>query len=48
MVIDISNPQSPAIVGSVVTPSGACGVHVSGSYAYVVDGSGLQVVRLFD
>ena len=44
-VIDVSAPASPAIMGSVDMPSAVSGVAVSGSYAYVADGSsGLQVV----
>ena len=37
-VIDITNPASPQIVGSVDTPGYAYGVAVSGTYAYVADG----------
>ncbi len=36
-VIDITNPASPQIVGSVDTPGYAMGVAVSGTYAYVAD-----------
>ena len=36
-VIDITNPESPQIVGSVDTPGDACGVAVSGTHAYVAD-----------
>ena len=41
-VIDVTNPESPVIVGSVgMQYSGrARGVHVSGSYAYVVNDLG--------
>ncbi len=46
-VIDITNPQSPAIAGSVDTPGKATDVYVSGSYAYVADNeSGLQVIDI--
>ena len=46
-VIDITNPQSPQIVGSVDTPDYAYGVAVSGTHAYVADrGSGLQVIDI--
>ena len=38
-VIDITNPASPGIVGSVDTPGDARGVAVVGSYAYVADGA---------
>jgi hypothetical protein len=48
-VIDISNPASPVILGSISTPGIAYGVAVAGSYAYVADGSGgLQVVNIAD
>jgi hypothetical protein len=44
-VIDITNPASPGIVGSVDTPGLALDVAVVGSYAYVADSfSGLQIV----
>ena len=46
-VIDITNPQSPQIVGSVDTPGYAHGVAVSGTHAYVADDdSGLQVIDI--
>jgi hypothetical protein len=46
-VIDISNPQSPQIVGSVDTPGSANGVAVAGTYAYVADWyPGLQVIDI--
>jgi len=46
-VVDISNPASPAIVGSVDTPDYALDVAVAGTYAYVADyASGLQVVDI--
>lgn len=46
-VIDITDPASPQIAGSVDTPGLAEGVAVSGSYAYVADGSsGLQVIDI--
>jgi hypothetical protein len=46
-VIDIANPASPHIVGSVHTPDHAYGVAVSGTHAYVADwGSGLQVIDI--
>jgi hypothetical protein len=34
----------PYITGTVDTPGHACGVAVSGNYAYVADGTGLQVI----
>ena len=43
-VIDISDPHSPAIVGSLTTPY-AWGVTVAGGVAYVAEGaSGLQIL----
>jgi hypothetical protein len=46
-VIDITNPASPQIVGSVDTPGFANAVAVSGTHAYVADyASGLQVIDI--
>ena len=46
-VIDISNPSSPTCVGRYDTSGCACGVAVSGNYAYVADSSfGLQVIDI--
>ena len=46
-MIDISNPESPQIVGSVDTPGDALGVAISGTHAYVTDWrSGLQVIDI--
>ena len=50
-VIDISNPQSPTIVGSLADNGSAPGfldVFISGSYAYVVGSGGLQVIDISD
>ena len=48
-VIDITNPKSPQIVGSVDTPGDAQDLALSGPYAYVADGgSGLQVIDITD
>jgi len=45
-IIDISNPAAPMEVGFFDTGSGAYGVYVSGSYAYVADGDdGLYIIR---
>ncbi len=45
LVIDVSNPAAPVILGSVVTPGTARGVAVSGTVAYVADVNfGLQVI----
>jgi hypothetical protein len=47
LVIDITNPASSQIVGSVDTPGSAYGVAVSGMHAYVADySSGLQVIDI--
>ncbi len=44
-VIDVSDPGSPVILGSVDTPGAAIDVTVSGAVAYVADHvSGLQVI----
>ena len=40
----VSNPQTISIIGSVDIPGYAQGVHVSGSYGYVVDGNGSFLV----
>jgi uncharacterized secreted protein with C-terminal beta-propeller domain len=46
-VVDISVPESPVIVGAVVTPGGAGDLVVAGNYAYVADSiSGLQVIDI--
>ena len=46
-VVDISNPASPAIVGSVSFSDAAMGVAVAGTHAYVAaHSSGLQVVDI--
>jgi hypothetical protein len=51
-VIDVSDPASPAILGSVFTPGFALGVAVSGTMAYVAYAgdydSGLQVIDVSD
>jgi len=47
LVINISVPESSAIVGAVDTPGDALGVAIAGNYAYVADyGSGLQVIDI--
>ncbi|MCL0106055.1 phosphate ABC transporter substrate-binding protein PstS family protein, partial [Thermodesulfovibrionales bacterium] len=46
-IIDVSNPRSPAIVGSVGTTcrvSRARNVFISGDHAFVAEGSGLQII----
>ncbi len=49
-IVDISDPMSPALLGSVSTPNGAKAVAVSpdGKKAYTADWSYLQVVDLND
>jgi len=45
VILDISAPAHPTKVGYIALPDLAYGVHVSGSYAYVADGSsGLRVI----
>ncbi len=49
LVIDISNPQSPRLVGSIDTPGSAYAVAVSGTYVYIADlDHGLQIVDVHD
>ena len=44
-IVDISNPVNPIILGKAVTPSVVRGVAVSGSYAYIGNGSaGLRII----
>jgi hypothetical protein len=46
-VIDITNPESPLIIGGAVTPGSAKGVNVSNGYAYIADGpGGLQILPI--
>jgi len=45
-VIDISRPDSPFVVGSVLTGSGARGIEVSGDYAYIVVDSGPEIIAI--
>src|SRR5688572_63798 len=46
-VVDISNPASPAIIGSVETPGFGQDVAVAATHAYIAGGnSGLQVVDI--
>jgi hypothetical protein len=48
-VISVADPASPAEVGYCDTPGEAEGVAVSGSYAYVADGSaGLRIISVTD
>jgi len=48
-VVDLSQPDSTALVGWADTPSNARNVFVSGSYAYVADGrAGLIVIDVSD
>ncbi|MCD5384015.1 T9SS type A sorting domain-containing protein [candidate division WOR-3 bacterium] len=45
-VWDISDPNLPVQLGGCDTPGSACGVAVSGSYAYIADGyTGLQIYQ---
>lgn len=46
-VIDISNPESPVIVGSVERPLGAQDVYVAEGYAYLAAyENGLQIIDI--
>ncbi|WP_235284320.1 PKD domain-containing protein [Methanosarcina sp. 1.H.A.2.2] len=46
MIVDISNPSSPALKGSYDTPGNAQGVAISGNYAYIADGNDLVIVDI--
>ena len=47
--VDISNPENPTLVGSLVTPGRyPIDVEVCGDYAYVADLLGLQIVDISD
>jgi hypothetical protein len=49
LVIDVSEPQHPHRAGRCDTPGYACGVAVTGDYAYVADSdSGLRVIDVSD
>ena len=39
-IIDISNPASAALVGGLPTSGEACGITISGNYAYVAENYG--------
>ena len=48
-ILDVSNPESPGIIGAVDTPGSAWAVALSGDFAYVADDrGGLQVVDVGD
>ena len=48
-IADVTDPTSPALVGSVDTPGDAFRVHVAGNYAYIGDvEDGLQIVNISD
>ena len=48
-VVDVSDPQSPAIVTTVQLPSEPAAIELYGAYAFVADnGSGLQVLYVSD
>jgi hypothetical protein len=42
-VINVSNPTAPTLVGSYDTPGKARGIEIIGKYAYIADGTSLQV-----
>lgn len=49
VVVDISNPADPIVLGKCTSPSFALDVKVSGNYAYVADNSGgLMVIDVSD
>ncbi|MGR3310331.1 MAG: LVIVD repeat-containing protein [Candidatus Brocadiales bacterium] len=44
-IIDVSNPEAPALLGSYCTPDNTWGVYVSDNRAYVADGySGFHII----
>lgn len=46
-VVDISDPESPVVVGAGLTPGFAAGIAVLGGHAFIADdGEGLQVLEL--
>ncbi|MDO8736359.1 MAG: hypothetical protein Q7K29_04675, partial [Thermoleophilia bacterium] len=46
-IIDISNPASPVLTGSLDTTGSATDIAVSGNYAYIADGaSGLKIIDI--
>ncbi len=47
-VVDVRDPQHPALVGHYDTPGRASRVVVSGGMAYVADGGGVEVVDVSD
>ena len=47
IILDISNPANPSLVGSLPS-SGAEVVYVAGDYAYLGDGSGVAILSLHD
>jgi hypothetical protein len=47
-VIDVSNPQSPAVLGNVLLPEFAYEVAVSGHYAYLAANTSFEVVDVSD
>ena len=46
MVIDVSNPGAPAIVGTYNTPGDATAVVVAGNHAFVADGTVDSVAQI--
>lgn len=45
-VYDISNPLVPTYINKDTTPNTASGIVISGSYAYIVDGSTLKIFNI--
>jgi hypothetical protein len=45
-VIDITNPQSPQIVGNVIPPHSVYDIAVSGTYAYVAAGPAVAIIDI--
>ena len=47
-VLDISNPDSPSLAGSLYLQNGIIEIDIFGDYAYVVDGDALRVIDVSD
>ena len=45
-IVDVDPPENAFVVKTIATPDYACGICVMGDYAYVADGSALQIVSL--
>jgi hypothetical protein len=49
VIYDISDPSAPDSISELLLPGQGHGIHVTGSFAYIADGSyGLQIVNVLD